>query len=184
MLFRSLAITGNVLLVGSSEGVVAWLLPEEVIADKRVGRSNCIWTVSSPLLPKVLRFKLDGRVGVIGTDGIPPFFYHTVTGDILDGDHDTRSPPGPWFSIYGPPQPRLSRYLRYWNRPPDRTPAQDGWTFSSVAMNETGWVLDPEGRHRCWVPAEWRGWLDDEYWHHDITTVFASTDDGQFIVKF
>ena len=52
MEIRMLALTGNVLLVLDSDGLVAWRLTEEgavdgVLADRRAGRGDSIWAVSA-----------------------------------------------------------------------------------------------------------------------------------------
>ena len=60
MEIRMLALTGNVLLVLDSDGLVAWRLTEEgavdgFLADRRAGRGDSIWAVSAcDLRPDVL----------------------------------------------------------------------------------------------------------------------------------
>ena len=187
-----LFITGNVLLVVNSEQIVAWLVAGEgsvdgLVDDKRAGLSDSIWTTSSPLRqPGLLCFRVDveDQVGAIGNDVMLPFVYHTETGDILDRAHEPRPSPCPWFSFYDLTKHWDYRYLRYQNPPPhDATPG-DGWLISPTAIRETGWVLDPEGRRRFWVPVEWRGRWDCKNWYHDITTLFTRIGDQPIIVKF
>ena len=165
------------------EAVVVWLLPEEVIADTRVGRSGSVWAVSSPFPPKVLGLKAKGQVGVIGADGIPPFVYHTETGDALDGGHETLSFSPTWLSLYGLTDPWENLYLRHQNLPQEFPPVEDGLP-NLRAVIETGWVLDREGRHKFWVPAEWRRSWNINNWHPDIMTLFASVDGRPVIIKF
>jgi len=167
---EDLFLTGNVLLVAGSEEIVAWLLTEEglvdgVIGDRRVGRSDSIWTTSRldhyPL-------KLGGQVGVIEFYTGALHVYHTETGEVLD---PTQAPPD-----YG--------WRRYYNNIPQRdTPPEDAWQTSRDTLRE-GWVKDPEGKHRMWVPVEWRGGWDPAEWHHDATTQFSRLGDRFVLIKF
>ena len=166
----NLYLTGNVLLVEGEEEVVAWLLTEEglvdgVIGDRRVGRSDSIWAISGtfPGVPK-----LGGQVGVIGFNAGALHVYHTETGQILD---PTRAP-------------RDYSVRQYYNNIPERdTPPGDAWQTSRDTLRE-GWVKDPEGRHRMWVPVEWRKDWDPTEWHHDATTQFSYIEGRPVLIRF
>ena len=147
---KGLVITGNVLLAASSGKVVAWLLTEE-----GVGNCHSIWTISAPFCD----FSVEGQVGVIQTDRVHPFIYHTETGDFLDRVHEPQQ-----FSHDVPPE--------------------DDWLISNTGMREAGWIMDPRGRHRLWVPVEWRQSWSQEDWNHDITTLFISSGGRFVIIKF
>jgi len=166
---RRLFLTGNVLLVAGSEEIIAWLLTEEglvdgVIGGRRVGRSDSIWTTSKldnypPLL--------GGQVGVIDLCTGAPHVYHTETGEILDPTQ------APYYSE-----------RRYYNNIPQRdTPPEDAWQTSRDTLRE-GWVKDPEGKHRMWVPVEWRERWDPEDWHHDTTTQFSYILGRPILIRF
>ena len=189
---EGLAITGNVLLVAFAEEVMGWLLTEEgtvdgVIGNKRADRSDSIWTIASPARrPQLLHFRVGGQVGMIGTssDDFFPFVYHIETGGVPDRVHQLQRVDLPWVSFYQPLNFLEHRYLRYYNTPHYDTPPEDGWLVSRAAMGKAGWVVDPEGKHRLWIPVEWRVPLDHKNWHHDITTLFVKVGDQPIIIKF
>ena len=187
---EGLAITGNVLLVAFSEKVVGWLLTEEgrvagVVDNKRADHSNIIWTIPSPPQhPKSLCFRVSGQVGVIGTDGFYPFSYFTETGGIPYSIHECQHFSIPWVSFYKSSDYQEYHYLRHLDTPQDNALPDGGWQVSRTTTGKAGWVVDPEGRHRFWVPVEWRGPLDGKNWHHDITTLFTKIGDQPVMIKF
>ena len=165
-----LTITDNVLLVAGSGEIIAWLLTEEglvdgVIGGRRVGRSDSIWTTSKPELRMP---QIGGQIGVIEVDRDTLHVYHTETGEVLD-----------------PTQaPRYYRSRRYYNNIPQcNTRPEDRWQTSRHTLRE-GWVKDSEGRHRLWVPVEWREDWDPADWHHDAATQFSYIGDRFVLVKF
>jgi len=171
---KDLFLTGNVLLVVGSEEMVAWLLTEEglvdgVIGDRRVGRSDSIWTISNSFSdPDLPVPKLGGQVCVLELLTGAPHVYHTETGEVLD---PTQAP-----------QDYSER--SYYNNIPQRdTPPEDAWQTSRDTLPE-GWIKDPEGKHRMWVPVEWREDWDFEDWHHDATTQFSLLKDRFVLIKF
>ena len=187
---EGLAITGNVLLVAFSETVVGWLLTKEgrvegLVESRRAGHSDSIWTITSlPWHPKSLCFRVSGQVGLIGTDNILPFSYHTGTGGVPDNFHQPQYFGFPWVSIYKPGNYREYHYLRHHDAPQRDTPPEDGWLTFGTTTGKAGWVVDPEGRHRFWVPVEWRRYLSRKNWHHDITTLFVRIKDEPVVIKF
>jgi len=176
---EGLILTGNVLLVAGSGRVVAWLLTEEglvdgVIGDRRVGRGDSIWTVPFDFLwdPKV-----EGQVGAIRIDGNALHVYHTGTGDVL---HPTREPWGfrdNWRSDFG------RNHLRFHNLSQCNVPLEDRWKTSLATVQE-GWTKDAEGRHRLWVPVEWRRGWDPRDWRYDVTTQLSYSRRGPILIKF
>jgi len=163
-----LFLTGNVLGVMGSEETVAWLLTEEglvdgVIGDRRVGRSDSIWTTSKP---KYYTPKLGGQVGVIELRTGAQHVYHTETGEVLD-----------------PTQAPHHRERRYNFIPQRGTPPEDAWQTSRDTLQE-GWVKDPKGKHRMWVPVEWRRDWDPAHWHHDATTQFNYIRGRPVLIRF
>jgi len=181
---EGLAITGNVLLVVGSGQLVAWLLTEDglvdgVIGDRRVDCSDSIWAISdwSPLWGFCVR----GQVGLIELPENATHAYHTGTGDILGAT------PAPLdFHLakctlnslyYG------RSYLDFHNLPQRDILSGDSWKTSQATLRE-GWVKDSEGRHRLWVPAEWRAHWGLRDWRHDVTTQFSYLGHGPVVIKF
>ena len=182
---RGLAITGNVLLVAGSETIVAWLLTEEGMVDgvlegRRAGRRNSLWTTPSTSRPCTdWSFKVEGQVGVIRMDLFSVFAYHTGTGEVIQPAQRPRHPGRSQRFSYRGPNGREYYGLRYQSLP-NINPPKDGWVIPGVTVQGAGWVMDHEGRHRIWVPSEWREW----YWHHDIGVLFGNVGDLPIIIKF
>ena len=171
---KGLVITGNVLLAASSGKVVAWLLTEE-----GVGNWHSIWTISAPFCD----FSVEGQVGVIQTDRVHPFIYHTETGDFLDRVHEPQQFSHPFLFFTRRSDCQEYQYLRR-NTSQSDVPPEDDWLISNTKMEEAGWIIDPRGRHRLWVPVEWRQPWRQGDWNHDITTLFISLG-GRFVtIKF
>ena len=187
---EGLAITGNVLLVAFSQKVVGWLLTEEGrvngLADsQRAGHSDSIWTISSPPgHPKSSCFRASGQVGVIGTEDFYSFPYHIDTGGVSYCVHKPQDFPFPWVSLYQPSDYKEYHHLRHHDTPQHDAPPADSWLVSRTTTGKAGWVVDPEGRHRFWVPVEWRAPWDPENCHHDITTLFTKIGDQPVMIKF
>ena len=187
---EGLAITGNVLLVAFSEMVVGWLLTEEgrvqgFVDSKRAGHSDSIWTITSPPhRPKSLCFTVSGQVGVIGTDGIFPFIYHTGTGGIPDTVHRLQQFDLPWVSLYKQSDYQEYRLLRHLDTLQSNASPEDSWFVSRTTTGKAGWVVDPDGKHRFWVPVEWRAPWGPRNCHNDISTLFARIGDQPVIIKF
>ena len=181
---EGLVITGNVLLVVFSEEVIGWLLAEEgkvagVVDSRRAGPSDSLWTVtsSSPGL-KSLCFRVSGQVGLIGTEDLYPFVYHTGTGGVPDRVHKPQHFTLPWLSLYQPSNFQEYHHLRHHDTPPG-----DHW-LGSRTTEKAGWVVDGEGRHRFWLPVEWRAPWDRKNCHHDITTLFTRIGDQPILIRF
>jgi len=105
------------------------------------------------------------EVGVIALDGNSLHVYHTETGEVL---HPTQAPP------------RYSTRQYYNNTPPCITPSEDNWQTSEDTLQK-----DSKGKHRMWVPAEWRTDWDPAEWHHNATTQLSYLGDiGFVLIKF
>jgi WD40 repeat protein len=190
---RGLVIAGNVLLVVNEETVMGWLLTctEEgslggTSDNQRTGwHADAIWTMSSPYQDCMTwTFGVKDQVARIAYGDICIFTYHTGTGEDLEPSEDPRL-----YSHHRTTFSRLSsrqghHYFRYSNRPQYGTPPKDLWPISPEMIQETGWVIDPEGRHRFWVPVEWRWPWKQEDWHHDIKTLFTRGGDQLVVIKF
>ena len=187
---EGLAITGNVLLVVISEKVVGWLLTEEgkvagVVDSRRANHGDSIWTVTSPpQYPKSLCFRVSGQLGVIGAENFYPFSYHTGTGGAPDRVHTPQQFRSPWVPFYKPSNYNEYHYLRNPDIPQSDAPLEDSWLVSRTTTGKPGWVVDPEGRHRFWVPVEWRAPWDRNNCHHDILTLFIKIGDQPVMIMF
>jgi len=181
-----LVVTGNILLVAGSGQLVAWLLTEGglvdgVIGDRRVDRSDSIWAISKSARTPQWQFQVEGQVGFIMLPGNAPHIYHTETGEVLRLTQVTRDFRGLKDAL-GYPHPGRE-YLRFHNLSQCDTPLEDRWKTSQATLRE-GWVKDAEGKHRLWVPVEWRAGWDPKDWRHDVTTQFSYLRNGPVVIKF
>jgi len=182
---EGLVITGNVLLVVGSGQLVAWLLTEDgvvdgVIGDRRVDRSDSIWAMSGSNWGPRWGFNVEGRVGFIMLPGNAPHVYDTETGEVHSTEElrDVKDIAYRFRFFY------VGReYLRFNNFHQCDTHPGDSWQTSEATLRE-GWVKDAEGRHRLWVPAEWRTNWDPMDWRHDVTTQFGFLGGRIVVVKF
>jgi hypothetical protein len=74
-------------------------------------------------------------------------------------------------------------YLLYHNLSQYNISPEDNWQTSQATLRK-GWVKDPEGKHRLWLPVEWRTDWDLADWHHDIATQFSFLEGRHTIIKF
>lgn len=185
---EGLAISGNVLLVASLGKVVAWLLTEGgmvvgMFDNDMADQSNSIWTTYSPRNYEIQDFMIEGQVGVIRAGGVPYFVYHTETGGILDHKPSQFSSSYPWHCISNRTDGQEYHYLRYHGLMDDTSP-EDYWPISSITTQKAEWVVDPKGRHRFWIPVNWRWYWNNKNWHHDIKTIFSNIGGKPVIIKF
>jgi len=176
-----LALTGNILLVLGSQTIVAWQLTEEGIVDgclpdRRADCGNSIWTVSrsgGSIYPK---FSFKDQIALIQMDEIV-HAYHTGTGEVLDPTkmdvHHLRH----WnmLHVYW-----SCHYLHYHAASSSDTLPKDDWPARLVSP-QVGWVKDPEGKCRLWLPVRWRknaGWLNN------IKTLQLNSGHKAMIVMF
>ena len=178
-----LALTGNVLLVwGQDPELVAWRLTERgtvygVSADRRASRGDSIWTVSDYCSP----FSVEDQIVVI-TDGEENVIrvYHTGTGDVLGPAQAPLHPRGPQYDNWK--LGRCQHYPYYRNLDGESIPSEDEWPVTLAAIQE-GWVKDLEGKHRMWVPVEWRVDLHNAGWLRN-TTLLLYPPGADVIVRF
>lgn len=178
-----LVVVDNVLLAVYCEEAVAWLLPkeEEWTSSKRVSREGNIWAMRLPRAPFNLTCKVEGQVGVVESDEDSRIVFHTGTGEILG---PIQAPP-----FYSDPPNLLGRtlcgrdYSNLYNVSQGNILPECAWRASETTLQE-GWVRDPEGRHRLWVPVEWREIWDPVDWCHDIKIQFSILQGEPIVVKF
>ena len=181
MAIMGLVLTGNVLLVVGSTHLVVWLLTEEGLVDgvtggRRVGCKDSIWTMR--FAESKCMFRVEGEVGIIRVGGSTLRIYHTDTGEVL---HPAQELHGNWDS---PGDHHLGRnHLRFHNLPQCNIPLEDRWKTSQATLRE-GWVKDAEGKHRLWIPVEWRTSWDPADWRHDVTTQLSRLGGMPILVKF
>jgi len=186
MEIHGLVLTGNVLLVTGSDQVVAWLLTEEglvggIIGDSRVGYEDRIWNRWKPApawgIYGSWMFLVEGQVGVVGNGSHDLHVYHTETGKVLDPAQAPQHFDDRWSTLahsWGYCSYKLSQ---------GNTPPEGRWPNSQAALRN-GWVKDPEGKHRLWVPVEWRMDWDPADWRHDVTIQFGALEDRLVLIKF
>jgi len=184
MEIEGLFLTGNVLLVKGSEQAVAWLLTEEglvdgVTGDRRVSRGNSIWTTPCSSGSGV---QVKGQIGVIrlgDRDADELQVYRTDTGEVLHPTQELRG----IRDTYNKHEYVLN-HLYLHNLSECNAPLEEMWQTSLE-----GWVKDAGGKHRLWIPVEWRsdrdpeGWLLGA-WLHDVTTLFSRLGGRPVIIKF
>ena len=179
---EGLVLTGNVLLVVGSKRLVVWLLTEEglvdgVIGGRRVGCEDSIWAIQ---FQSKCVFQVEGRVGIIKLDGNASYVYDTDTGE---GLHPTRKP---WDGGFwdDPEDLHLGRsYLRFHDFSQCNVPLEDRWQTSQATLRE-GWVKDAEGKHRLWMPVEWRTSWHHGDWCHNVSTYLSYLGGRHILVKF
>ena len=180
-----LLITSNVLLAMGLDKILSWRLTEEGLVDgifdgRMPDCGDCIWTAPVSLSGPEVKFKVEGQIGVIDYHG-NVLSYHTETGEILQSAQTPlhlRSPG------YDPRHGLCGRHHPYYHGLSQHIPPPNGtWYPSETALRE-GWVMDPEGRRRLWLPVEWRKHWDLVDWCPDIATQFSIIEGEPIIVKF
>jgi hypothetical protein len=182
-----LALTGNVLLVVDLETIVAWRLTEEGLVDgvfgnRRAGRGDSIWTISpmrgitSPL------FAVEGQAGFIALNGVLTHVYNTGTGKGFEHILELIHFPERWYHLGATSRGRY--HLRYDELSRCDGPSEDNWPILQTTLRE-GWVHGHEGKHRLWLPVEWRTTGGYAKWFHDIATLQLELPGGELtIIKF
>jgi len=168
MEIEKLALTGNILLVFGSGTISAWRLTEEGMvdggfADRMAGRDDSIWAVSVPY-PE---FMVQGQTVIIKEGGEVIHAYHTGTGEVLDlTDAYIHHSHYDLSEMYCG-----QHYLHYRGAGDQGTLPEDDWPVPLVSPR-VEWVKDPEGKHRLWIPFEWR--TRSTGWFYDITTLWLN----------
>lgn len=111
--------------------------------------------------------------------------YRTDTGEVL---HPTQEPRGIWDDPhdvldYSDDHNLGRNHLRLHNLSQCNPPLEDRWKTSPATVRE-GWVKDAEGKHRLWVPVEWRRDWDPKDWRHDVTIQFSRLGGRPVLIKF
>jgi WD40 repeat protein len=161
----AIVLTGNVLLVKSSNAVVAWLLTEEGVVDgihgnRRANHNDCLWglplqtnaSLWTRLLQQgnndnnnVLGFSVEGNTAAISNNDRPLQVYHTGTGEILPLN---KAPVCGVYYFHYPSQDQCNKYhhdLYEHHQPKCDQPIPQ-------TILQKGWVKDLEGKHKLWLP--------------------------------
>jgi len=177
-----LTFTGNVLLVMGGETITAWRVTEEGVVDGvprdgRMGRSDSIWTIPRY---RDLAISIRDQTVVMELNGNVTHAYETGTGEVLD---PAQVPPYHNSRHYTLSEMKLG--LHYHHRSfikPNAHSAND-WPVSWATLRE-GWVKDSEGRHRVWIPTEWRLDLSRASWFDNPMARLLNLQGGTVTIKF
>ena len=175
-----LALTGNILLVHDTNVIAAWRLTEGglvdgVFGDRRAGHSDSIWSVSVPLTPE---FRVNGQTVTV-KQRKNDHVYHTGTGKVLE---PTQTPAHSRGRRYDFQDMYFGRHYTH-RRGLDRQGVLSGnnWPVSLATLQE-GWVRDPEGKHRLWIPVEWRTPLYSSGWFSNIKTLQLNFHNPRIVI--
>ena len=177
-----LALAGNVLLVADLQDITAWRLTEVGVVEgisgnRRAGRGDTIWvlpSITSVLSPE---FCFQGQVGFIRSGGFVICSYHIWTGKKAECTPELlQRSDGHWYSleVTSRGQCRLPRHDMSQRDDLDNRPVPQ------TTLRE-GWVKDPEGKHRLWLPIEWRTAVVRVEWSHYIPTLRVELPKGKFL---
>ena len=172
-----LAVTGSVVLVVCKGEVFAWPLTKQEAAKDR----DPIQGLKLSCPQSHPKCKVQGQVGVIEYDENTLLVFHTGTGEVLQPTQTPQfsgDPPDLFGRVH-----RGRDYSHLHNLPQLNASPEDVWQTSETTLQE-GWVKDPEGRHRLWIPVEWRSIWDLADWCHDIKIQFSLLRNQPIIVKF
>ena len=175
-----IALTGNILLVFDSGRVrvAAWLLTEGglvdgVFGDRRADDGDGIWVAWAGA--HITNFTIKGKTVVI-EEPKHTHAYHTGTGEAIG---PTRVHPcDPLYSLAA--MSGGQHYPHYHAANIRDLPRRD--LPVPLVAPRVEWVKDPEGKHRLWMPVEWRarpaGWLSN------IKALWLCHTDGPVIIMF
>ena len=172
----SLALIGTILLVFDPRvRIAAWRLTEGGLVDgvfggRRAGDSDSIWAREIPTPSKI-----NDRATVFWEEGYS-YAYHIGTGEAIDS-HQVRHERG-----HSPKDMSLGlHYPHYFDASRRDCQPRGDWTVPLVSPI-VGWVKDPKGKHRLWMPVEWR--TKSMGWFYDIQTLWFDQTYGNVIIMF
>ena len=108
------------------------------------------------------------------------FIYHVETGEIIKMDKALFHPKPTWYRFYNPHKDECDLY--HYNLHKHHETLECGWPISQNSLHE-GWVKDPDGKHRLWLPVGWRSVEGGVNWFNKTTTLRLKTSDI-CIIKF
>jgi len=193
MEIKRLVLTNNVLLVLGNGTIIAWQLTEEGVVDgifgnRRAGCSDSVWAVPLPLFNYTTispysdpTFFVEDQVVAIRWQGLVVCVYNMRTGELLrpaqaPSHHHTLGY-SLWDLLYIP------HYLHCHESNIHIIHSENDWQVSRTTLQE-GWVKDPEGRHRLWVPIQWRVSIISVGWLSKIMALRLNLQGGSIVIKF
>ena len=193
----AMVLTGNVLLAADSEKVIGWLLTEEgvvhgVIGNTRADYRNSLWEISGSLGAATvqqdngergLQFSVKDQIAVIYMDGSIIHAYCTRTGEIIKPAETPQHNGCTHYCLYGTQSGNDWNHYHHDLYKNQKRPLELGWPISETTLKE-GWVKDPEGKHRMWLPAHWRIPGNEVDWFHNTKTLRLRNSSQTLIVKF
>jgi hypothetical protein len=167
--------------VEDSKTIAAWQLTGEgvvkgVFGGRGAGRHNRIWTIPRP---SSHGFVIESQAVTIqdGSNGKDIHAYHTRTGEVLE---HTKQRLHNYTYMSFKRMYHGHHYPHYHTLDTNNSCPEDNWPVSQTMFQE-GWVKDPEGKHRLWIPVEWREPNVDGGWLYNLTTLNLC---GNIIIKF
>jgi len=173
-----LALTGNILVVVGSDTMIAWQLTKEgtvdgVFGDRRVGPGDSIWAELPMVNTASPKFFVKGQTGFIMLCGAIESSYDAVTGELSPRDLLPLGIDNTWYNL----EDMSLRQFYLCHHESSQYPFEDNLrtTFRE------GWVKDPEGKHRLWIPVEWR--TADSYakWFYYVANLQLKLPGGELI---
>ena len=162
------------------EKAVAWRITEGgrvggVFGGSRASTSDSIWEF--PGFVRDLTADAKNRVGRITNTLEEPLIYCTETGRVLQSTHALHHPYALqlYQALSGQDYDRMG-----WHN----ALCEANWNPVPGTTSHEGWVKDPEGRCRLWVPVEWRESWSTADWIRSATTQFSIVENQPVIIKF
>jgi len=197
----AMVLTDNVLLVKGSDTIVAWLLTGEGVVDGIVGNTRAdhndsLWEISTQALTarwtklfgrgkrdddKKLDFSVADEIALIRYGGFTIHAYHTITGKVLKPTEIPQSHIKTWYQFHNQQQDECNLY--HCDLFKHQDPVDYEWPVSQAMLQE-GWVKDPDGKHRLWLPPSWRSVDNNVNWLYNATTLRIKNSSELAIIKF
>jgi WD40 repeat protein len=190
LIISEIVLTGNVLLVKSSDAIVGWLLSEEGVVDGILGNSRAdqndsLWKIlpQDKLLPQQqsgdrLEFAVKDEIAAITYNGIAVHAYHTRTGEVIGSSDVSDYSFQTWYRFNHPlKQNDCSLYHHKCNEL-----VKSNWPVSQSTLQE-GWVKDPVGKYRLWLHAHWRSAGNEVDWLNKVTTLRIRDSSELVVIK-
>lgn len=129
-----------------------------------------------------LEFSVGHRITTLGyRNGYDYCMYNMETGEILKMDKALLHPKQTWYRFQNSHKDDCDLY--HHNLYKDNETLECSWPISQNSLHE-GWIKDPDGKHRLWLPAYWRLAGDELTWFNKTRTLRLKTQAGLFVIKF
>ena len=197
LVISEIALTGNVLLVNSSDTIVGWLLTEDgevdgILGNTRADQNDSLWTVSPQNMDPILLERLKGQYGseylefsvkdeiaAIRYIGFIIHAYHIRTGEVIKPANISQYQGLAWYCFNNPlGRGDCNLYHHQYQKVPEHN-----WLVSETALKD-GWVKDPEGNHRLWLHPHWRPTANKVDWLDKVTTLRLRNPSELVVIKF